>query len=186
MSSKRIRKIQVYLSETFSRLFFFSHALEALALSFDISCTTILNNLHSVCFGNFGTDLFINIITRSKFFFLFIGREPTTLPANNYLQIMVCSCAMPSNCVWLQMIFCSCVKETVLFSFLPSLLRENGGRMIKQFLDEVEQNMVICLWRAVCSQTQLNGIAHEQTIICRQLFAGHVVGSRSMKRKKNL
>ena len=38
----------------------------------------------------------------------------------------------------------------------------------------------------ICSQTQLEGIAHEQTIICRQLFAGHVVGSRPMKRKKNL
>ena len=36
----------------------------------------------------------------------------------------------------------------------------------------------------ICSQTQLGGIAHEQTIICRQLFAGHVVGSRPMKRKK--
>ena len=35
---------------------------------------------------------------------------------------MVCSCAMPSNSVWLQ-IFCSCVKETVPFSFLRSLLR---------------------------------------------------------------
>jgi len=29
-------------------------------------------------------------------------------------------------------------------------------------------------------------MAHEQTIICRQLFAGHVVGSRPMERKKNL
>ena len=38
----------------------------------------------------------------------------------------------------------------------------------------------------ICSQTLLDGIAHEQTIICRQLFAGHVVGSRPMKRKKNL
>ena len=38
----------------------------------------------------------------------------------------------------------------------------------------------------ICSQTQLDGIAHEQTIICRQLFAGHVVGSRLMKRKKKL
>ena len=36
------------------------------------------------------------------------------------------------------------------------------------------------------SQTQLDGIAHEQTIICRQLFAGHVVGSRPIKREKNL
>ena len=38
----------------------------------------------------------------------------------------------------------------------------------------------------ICSHTQLDDIAHEQTIICRQLFAGHVVGSRPMKRKKNL
>ena len=38
----------------------------------------------------------------------------------------------------------------------------------------------------ICSQTLLDGIAHEQTIICRQLFAGHVGGSRPMKRKKNL
>ena len=37
-----------------------------------------------------------------------------------------------------------------------------------------------------CGQTQLDNIAHEQTIICKQLFAGHVVGSRPMKRKKNL
>ena len=36
------------------------------------------------------------------------------------------------------------------------------------------------------SQTQLDGIAHEQAIICRQLFAGHMVGSQPMKRKKNL
>ena len=38
----------------------------------------------------------------------------------------------------------------------------------------------------ICSQTQLDGIAHEQTIICRQLFAGHVVGFWPMKRKENL
>ena len=38
----------------------------------------------------------------------------------------------------------------------------------------------------ICSQTPLDSIAHEQTIICRQLFTGHVVGSRAMKRKKNL
>ena len=38
----------------------------------------------------------------------------------------------------------------------------------------------------ICSQTQLDSIAHEQTIICRQLFAGHVVGSWPMKKKRNL
>ena len=36
------------------------------------------------------------------------------------------------------------------------------------------------------SQTQLDEIAHEQSIICRQLFAGHVVCSWPMKRKKNM
>ena len=36
----------------------------------------------------------------------------------------------------------------------------------------------------ICSQTPLDGIAHEQTIIYRQLFAGHVVGSRSGNEKE--
>ena len=43
----------------------------------------------------------IYFIIRCKFFFLFIGWKPTTWPANNCLQIMVCSSAMSSNCVWL-------------------------------------------------------------------------------------
>ena len=67
------------------------------------------------------------IIIRNKVFFLFIGWEPTTWSANNCLQIMVCLCAMWSNYVWLQIIFWSCVKETTLFSFFRSLLRENGS-----------------------------------------------------------
>ena len=36
----------------------------------------------------------------------------------------------------------------------------------------------------ICSQIQLDGIAHDKTIICRQLFAGHVVGSRPMKKEE--
>ena len=39
---------------------------------------------------------------------------------------------------------------------------------------------------SICSQKQLNDTAHEHTIICRKLFAGHVVGSWPMKRKKHL
>ena len=66
-------------------------------------------------------DLFLqlgklNTFHHSMQIFLFIGRKPTTWPANNCLQIMVCS--------WLQIIFCSCTNETALFSFLRSLLRE--------------------------------------------------------------
>ena len=73
---------------------------------------------------------------------------------------MVCSCAMPSNCVWLQIIFCTCVKETMLISFLRSLLHENGRSLrfprifIKKTNSVIEwynnywtrlsQNIVIC------------------------------------------
>jgi len=35
-------------------------------------------------------------------------------------------------------------------------------------------------------QTHLDGTTHEQTIICRQLFTGHLVGSRPVKRKKKM
>ena len=34
------------------------------------------------------------------------------------------------------------------------------------------------------SQTQLDGIAHEQAIICRQLFSGHVVGLSANEKKE--
>jgi len=36
------------------------------------------------------------------------------------------------------------------------------------------------------SKTRLDGTTHEQTIICWQLFAGHVVGCRPMEGKKKL
>ena len=38
--------------------------------------------------------------------------------------------------------------------------------------------------KIICSKTHFDDIAHEQTIICKQLFAGHVVGSQPMKRKE--
>ena len=38
----------------------------------------------------------------------------------------------------------------------------------------------------ICSQTKLDNIGHEQTIIYRQLFPGHMVGSRPKKRNKHL
>ena len=38
----------------------------------------------------------------------------------------------------------------------------------------------------ICSKPLSDGNAYEQTIICRQLFAGHVAGSRPMKRKRKM
>ena len=47
--------------------------------------------------------------------------------------------------VWLQMIFCTCVKETVLFSFLRSPLRENDRslRFPRIFIKNKQTNSVI-------------------------------------------
>ena len=42
----------------------------------------------------------------------------------------------------------------------------------------MEQNII-------CSKTHLDGTTQEQTIICRQLFAGHVVDSANGKEEKN-
>ena len=39
---------------------------------------------------------------------------------------------------------------------------------------------------SICSQKQLNDIAQEHTIIYRQLFAGHMVGSWPLKKKTHL
>ena len=39
--------------------------------------------------------------------------------------------------------------------------------------------------RILFAAKQLDAIGHEQTIICRQLLAGHVVGSHPKKRKKH-
>ena len=52
----------------------------------------------------------------------------------------------------------------------------------------MEKSMVLFMHEQniICSQTQLKDIAHERTIICRQLFVGHGVSFQPMKRKKNL
>jgi len=49
-----------------------------------------------------------------------------------------------------------------------------------------EKRGFIYAWAEFFLQTQLDEIAHEQVIICGQLFADHVVGSWSMKIKKTL
>ena len=84
-------------------------------------------------------------------------------PAKNCLLIMVCSWAMSSNCVWLQIIFCSCINKTTLFSFFQSLLREKWhiASLMKIFIKKlnwmVKQlfNLVIAKYRdlSVCRRS---------------------------------
>ena len=38
----------------------------------------------------------------------------------------------------------------------------------------------------ICTKTHLDSITHEQSIIYRQLFPGHELGSRPMKMKNNV
>ena len=102
--------------------------------------------------GKYFEWIIISIIIRCKSFFVFIGREPTTWPANNCLQIMVFSCAMSSNFVWRQINFYPCVNDTKLSpscdrscvkmadrfaSRRCSLKTKLGDRMIKQLLNSV-------------------------------------------------
>ena len=76
-----------------------------------------------------------DIIIRCKFFFLFIGRKSTTWPANNCLQIMFCSCAVPSNCVLCFAITLAWKMADRFASRRHSLKNKPGDRMIKQLLN---------------------------------------------------
>ena len=115
--------------------------------------------------------LTVHIIIWCKCFFLFIGRESTTWPANNCVQIMVCSCTMSFNCFWLQILFCSCVNETTLFSFLQSLLCENGRslRFPKIFLKKqtrwLNDKTIISLNSVIAKYCDLS--VSRRSIICQ-------------------
>ena len=127
---------------------------EAFTYSFHTIIMFYLNNLFTIkTYKNNNNNNFIYPSMQMFLPFPFVCREPTTWPANNCLQIMVCSCAMPFKCFWLQIRFYSGVNETTLFSFLRSLLvkmadrfvsrryslKKNklGDRMIKQLLNSV-------------------------------------------------
>ena len=61
-----------------------------------------------------------------------------------------------------------------------ALLRKSDSKKEKNVVSFMHEQNIIC------SQTQSDKIAHERTIICGPLFAGHMVGSWPMKRNKNL
>ena len=75
------------------------------------------------------------------------------------------------------------------FVFSINILGKRSDLPFSRKSDRKKEKSVVSFTHeqnSICSQKQLNDIAHEHTIICRQLFAGHVVGSWPMKRKKHL
>ena len=77
---------------------------------------------------------------------------------------------------------CFFIRSQSIFgkrSNLPFSLKSDRNKEKSVVSFTHEQNII-------CSQTKLDDIAHEHTTICRHLFAGHVVSSCPIKRKKNL
>ena len=75
------------------------------------------------------------------------------------------------------------------FAFSMNILGKRSDLLFSRKSDRKKEKSTVSfthMQNIICSRTQFDSIEHEQTIIYRQLFAGHVVGSRPMKRKKNL
>ena len=89
----------------------------------------------------------------------------------NSSLVFTCNCKMG---------YCFIIRSPSLFfnhllSDLP-FSRKNDRKKEKSVVSFThEQNNI-------CNQTQLSDITHVKTIICKQLFAGNVVGSQPMKR----
>ena len=80
-------------------------------------------------------------------------------------------------------------KSLIIWSSIASLFLMNifGKQSEMPFFTQEEKRVVsFTHWAEYYLQPNTVGRHwHEQTIICRQLFAGHVVGFRPMKRKSN-
>ena len=96
---------------------------------------------------------------------------------------------------WQIMIFCINRVQQLFyhliteFVFLMNILGKRSDLPFSRESDCKKEKSTVSFMHVqniICSQTQLDDIAHEKTIICRQLLAGLVVGSWPMKRKKNL
>ena len=84
---------------------------------------------------------------------------------------MVCSCTVLFNFVWLQIIFCSFVNETTLFSFLLSLLHENGRYSLKKkYGDQMIKHLLNSVIAKYCDLS-VSG----KSIICLSLWLPQII-----------
>ena len=56
--------------------------------------------------------LMLNELSNNSNLYHSVHWEHTTWPANNCLRIIVYSCVVPSKCILVQIIFCSCILKT--------------------------------------------------------------------------
>ena len=78
---------------------------------------------------------------------------------------------------------CFIIPSASLFSYFSHLPAAQGSDLpfsVKKVVPIMHEKNIIC------SKTCLDGTTHEHTIIRRQLFAGHMVNSRPMERKKKM
>ena len=99
-------------------------------------------------------------------------------PANNCLQIMVCSCAMSCNCVWLQIIFCLMRERNHAWYVIAwkkahrfasrrySLKNKLGDPMIKQLLIITSVSHINYLPQPSASATNWSARRWQITIFC--------------------
>ena len=82
---------------------------------------------------------------------------------------MVCLCAMSSNCVWLQIIFCSCVNETTIFFF------HSCDRSYVKMADRFQSTSLLITGKKQTRGSNDKTRLSKNTVICQcladQLFA---------------
>ena len=78
---------------------------------------------------------------------------------------------------------CFILRSPSLLSYFNQSLAAQGKRSTI-FLFRMWFQLRMSRVLPICSKTRLDGTMHEQTIICRQLFAGHVVDSHPIEGKE--
>ena len=105
-----------------------------------------------------------------------LSRKANNWSAHHWQIMIFCGNRQFNNNIVLSFGHRVCFSMNI-FGKLP-FSRKTGRKKEKSVVWFTYEQNVIC--SQTQSQTPLGDIAHEQTIICRQLFAGHVVGFRSM------
>ena len=101
-----------------------------------------------------------------------MGQEPSTWPANNCLQIAVRSCVILSKCVFLQVIFCSCLTVTTLVWKMLSESNLNNMKIVSDQTIAHGYHKILWLFRSIiCLSFQLQLIIDRPTTDKSEYFA---------------